>query len=219
MTTTISNDSEKQDSIDLILRYQAGDRLALDALCSRYYERVRRMVALRVGHLLRDIAEIDDVVQETFLSAMRAIDRFELREEGRLVNWLACIAERKVLDMLQHANRPKRERGRAVSLEDLRQAGAASSSVGWDPPGDATQAPDRAERNELAVLLDRCLAKLDARHREVILLRDFAGGTWKYVAEELGCVSAEAARKLYSRARVALVVLMQNLVQRPHPAE
>lgn len=212
MNSTISSasGSGRQDSIQLIRRYQGGDGRALNELFDRYYEPVRRIVALRAGKR-RSMADVEDVVQETFLAAMRAFDRFELREDCRVVNWLARIAERKLLDLVQHENRPKRERGRAVSLEDLR-AGGSNSTLGWDPPADATAVPERAERNELALVLDRCLAELDERQREAILLHDFAGGTWSFVAEELGCSTADAARKVYSRARVALVVRMQGRV-------
>ena len=47
MTTTISSDSQRQDSVQLIQRYQGGDALAMNELFRRYYEPVRRIVALR----------------------------------------------------------------------------------------------------------------------------------------------------------------------------
>lgn len=201
-----------RESIHLIRKYQEGESGALGVLFARYYKRVQRIVAIRAAALGHRSAEVDDVVQETFLAAMRSFDRFEVREEGRLINWLARIAEHKLIDALKRDHAPRRDCGREVSLEGLQGSDASRSSVAWDLTADSTQVAERAERNEMTAILDECLAGLDERQREVILLRDYAGGSFKFIAEEMGCVSDEAARKTYTRARVELVSRVQGRV-------
>lgn len=212
MTESTLEGGRTRESVHLIRRYQAGEQGALAELFARYYDRVHRIVAIRARSLMGGVGDVDDVVQETFLSAMRSFDRFELRDECRLINWLARIAEHKVIDILKRETAPKRDRRLEVSLEALNGSDVMHSSVAFDLMADSTQVPDRAERDELAGILDGCLGELAEHQREVILLRDFAGGSWKFISDEMGCASDEAARKLYSRARVALVSRMRGRV-------
>src|SRR5579862_3734773 len=78
------------DDVELVRRARAGDAWAHEAIYRRYVQRVAR-VAQR---LLRDPAEVDDVVQETFLIAFEKIDA--LAEPAALRGWLTQIAVSRV---------------------------------------------------------------------------------------------------------------------------
>ena len=67
---------------ELVERARAGERTAFDLLVARYQRRLLRLVL----RLLRDPAEAEDVVQETFLKAYRALPRF--RGEAAFYTWL-----------------------------------------------------------------------------------------------------------------------------------
>jgi DNA-directed RNA polymerase specialized sigma24 family protein len=54
------------------------------------------------------------------------------------------------------------------------------------------------------------LAQLSERHRELILLRDYAGSSWEAIADELGLPSPDAARMLHARALVKLGALLRK---------
>jgi DNA-directed RNA polymerase specialized sigma24 family protein len=84
-------------SLDLVLRAQGGDQASLNRLCERYYDRVRRIVRLRLGSRLRESVDSGDILQETFLAAVRSIENFEMREEASLINWLSRLAERQII--------------------------------------------------------------------------------------------------------------------------
>ena len=71
-------------------------------------------------------------------------------------------------------------------------------------PGSSPRLASQVANREREEILDECIAKLEAKHRDVILHRDYAGGSWEWVAEERGNTSSEAARKLYARARIEL---------------
>lgn len=199
-------------SLILIRLYQQGNQDAGNELFSRYYPKVQRIVRIRARSRGLDLDAAEDVVQETFLAAARSFSDFEVREEGALVNWLATIAEHEILDELRKRHSSKRDPEKEIPLT----SGEPSDS---DPVGavhasaiahDTTQVPDKAARRELSSLIDECLLALEQSHREVILLRRFAECTWELVAKEVGCASADSARKLYGRACKSLDVEMRR---------
>src|SRR6185436_18440399 len=101
-------------TLDLLRRAQQGERPALERLLERYYERVRRIVRLRLGPSLRRRLESGDILQETFLAAVRNFARFELRDEGSFINWLAVLAENQIRDAADHHGAQKRAMLRQV---------------------------------------------------------------------------------------------------------
>lgn len=188
------------ESIELVRRAQEGDGAAVDRLITRYYERVRRIVGVRMGPLLRERMDSVDIAQETFLDALRLFDRFEVRSESSLIRWLAKIAELRVSEALQKMRAAKRDPARQERFDRLTSTQAmAVEPVATDP----TPSADAAGR-EGKERFDVCLALLSEDYREVILLRDFAGASWEEVAQALGKATADSARMLHSRAMAEL---------------
>src|SRR5262245_12995939 len=86
------------ETILLVRAAQRGDAEALEALFTRYLPRVRQIVALRLGWRLRQLLEVDDIVQEVLLDAFQGLGQFEPRSEGSFRNWLARTVEREIVD-------------------------------------------------------------------------------------------------------------------------
>jgi len=193
-------------SIDLIQQAQSGDREALNKLFARYYERVRRIVRLRLGRRLRATVDSGDILQETFIHAVRAIQNFEVRDDASLTNWLSRLAERQIIAQADYHGAKKRDSKRSVPLE---------VSAGDDEPfeiayaDDQTRPLERLADAEQAGIVEACIAELSEEHRELILLRNYAGASWEAVAEELGRPSAAAARMMHARAMVELGKLVK----------
>jgi RNA polymerase sigma-70 factor (ECF subfamily) len=179
-------------TIDLVRLAQAGEKGALDRLCARYYERVRVLVRARLAPPLRRIVDSGDVLQETFLQAVRNFDRFEMREDAALIHWLAKISERQVVAIVDRERTQKRDRAREVAL-DVATAGSHAS----DDPGDApAEATARSEEDEAVAA---CLDELAPEQREVILLRDYAGASWPMIVEEHARALVELGRRLRAK--------------------
>src|SRR5262245_29002800 len=85
-------------TLQLVRRVQSGDRAALQPLFERYYDRVRRIARVRLGAGLRQRMDSGDIVQETFIAALSGFDRFELRDEASLLQWLAVLLENRIRD-------------------------------------------------------------------------------------------------------------------------
>ena len=150
----------------------AGE-LAFDQL----YRSSRDDVYAYAAGLLRDTAAAEDVTATAFERAYRKRSRFD-PDRGNPRAWLFGIARNAALDEL-------RRRGRQVEL-------AA------DPVDAASLAdPHPAERSELRLVLASALAKLEARERELVALKFFAGLSNGEIAQVLGITESNAGTKLH----------------------
>ena len=181
----------------------------MNRLCERYYDRVRRIVRVRLGSKLRESVDSCDIVQETFMAAVRALSNFELREGASLINWLSRIAEHQIIAQADFHGAKKRDHDRVERLTST-SARSSTASVANVHVDDHTSPPDAVAREEEKRRLERCLAKLSGEYRELIILRDFAGASWEAVAEETGRPSAAAARMMHARAKIELGKLMRE---------
>ena len=189
-------------SLELVSRAQSGDKQALERLVARYYPRVFRVVRSRMGANLRRLEAPEDIVQNTFLAALGALERFEAREDAALIDWFARLVEHQLNDVFKHHTALKRDASRRVSLEGT---GPASDRLPIQPVAQEPTALERLSQAEAAGLLDECVAELPDDLREAIVLRDHAAASWALIAERLGRPSEGAARELYRRAQVRLM--------------
>jgi len=197
-------------SLDLVLRAQQGDQHALNRLCERYYDRVRRIVRLRLGPRLRERVDSGDILQETFLAAVRSLQSFEMREEASLINWLSRLAERQIIAAADYHGAKKRDSRRDVSLSGpIGPTDTVTVRIGIEDSG-LMRPLDLVADAEEQKIVERCLEELPDEYRELILLRNYAGASWESVAEETGRPSAAAARMMHARALVELGKLVRK---------
>lgn len=170
---------------------QAGDPKVLASLFEAYADRLYR---LALG-LLRDPAQAEDVVQETFLAAMTHLDRFEGR--SRVSTWLYRVAYNAALTRLRRkpeepppADEPEHEEARSVPLP--------RALIEWRMSPEQILADHEAREQ-----LDQAIGHLPESLRAVFLLRDVEGLSTAETAEALG-LSEGAAKVRLHRARLAL---------------
>lgn len=201
---------EITQSLDLVLRAQEGDQAALNRLCERYYDRVRRIVRLRLGARLRETVDSGDILQETFMAAVRSLDSFEMREEASLVNWLSRLAERQIIAAADYHGAKKRDRRRNVSLSGSIGDTQSLRTISTLPDDRSPLPSDATATVEEQRIVEDCLQRLPEEYRELILLRNYAGASWETVAEETGRPSAAAARMMHARAMIELGKLVRE---------
>jgi RNA polymerase sigma-70 factor (ECF subfamily) len=177
------------DERDLVTRLQAGDKAAC-AQCVELHSPGVYRLALR---LLSDEAEAEDVVQETFLSAFRAIDKFEWR--AGLSTWLYRIAYNAAMMHL------RRRQPLAVSVEMPGEAGEDQEPrelFDWCclPEQDFETAEARGQ-------LEAAIRALPEKLRAVFVLRELEGLSTEATAETLG-LSIENVKTRLHRARLWL---------------
>jgi RNA polymerase sigma-70 factor (ECF subfamily) len=182
------------ESMMLLDQAQGGDQDALGALLDRYQERLRRIVSIRMSSDLRSCVESMDIVQDVFALAAQHLDGLTADQPASILQWLSRIAENTMTSAWRRQYAQKRDRKREVGLTDAVRTTAA-----------ATDQPDElAARRELEALVDEAVAALPPDDREVIMLRTYYGGSWDFVAKQLGRPGADAARQLHRRARIRL---------------
>ncbi len=180
---------------DLVRRARSGEFEAFDRLVARHERRVYTLAR----RILRRPEDAEDVVQETFLSAMKHLKGF--REEAAFPTWLLRIATNHALKILR-----KRRGLRTVPLEESRRSDDENRGPVPRPVYIAKWREDaerEADRPEIRRLLDRALTELDPKHRAVFLLRDVEGLSTEDAAKALGISVANTKVRLL-RARLKL---------------
>lgn len=178
---------------DLVDGLRAGDAAAYRTFVDENSASVYGL-ALK---LLGDEQEAEDVLQETFLSAFRAIDRFEGR--SKLSTWLYRIAYNASLMHLR-----KRERMTTFSLDQPYGDEEQARPVAGDLLLDWSTVPDdRLLTAEARQEMDRAIAQLPESLRSAFILRDIQGLSGAETAEILG-ISVQAVKNRLHRARLSL---------------
>ena len=167
-------ETDRLDDAALVARARRGGAWAHEAI----YRRHVRLVASVAQRMLRDPAEVDDVVQETFLIAFEKLDR--LSEPGALRGWLTQIAVSRV-----------HRRFRFWRWTRLWSADELAACLEDQATEDASQ----EQRTELA-LIDRALASMSLKLRTPWLLRHVLGHELAEVATACGYSLATCKRRL-----------------------
>jgi len=189
-----SPDGDEPESIPfLIERAQNGDQEALDRLFERCYPVIRRLAHGRLPDSIRGEKDTSDLVQITFLRALRGLKGFQSRWEDAWLIYLRRILFNHLRDEVRRAKRlPERE----VYPDD-------------DGPS-AIESPEPAPLDK-AVVQERVLAyrvalmRLSPPEREAVILRLEQGERYDKIAAMLGLPSKDAARMMVNRsiARIA----------------
>jgi RNA polymerase sigma-70 factor, ECF subfamily len=161
----------------LVLRYQRGDQSAFDELYRRYYPRLHLYCQRRV----RDTHVSEELAQEAFVRALRAMPRFA--GERRFYPWMTVIAQRLCID--HHRRTARVEPSAEIDLGVV------------DADHDALFAAVDHDH------LSQAMEQLAPRHREVLGLREGRGWSYTQIAEHLD-VPVTTVEALLHRARKAL---------------
>ncbi len=175
MTEPAATAAANPSDAELVQAYQRGDERGATELVLRHARAVARFLAGAGA----DPADLEDLVQETFLRAFRAARRW--RGEASFRTWLLAIARNRLRD---HHRRHGRRR--VLPLEE-------ADALAHDDPAAALEARDLGAR------LEHQLARLPRLQREVFLLRAQQGLDYQAIAEALGTTPG-AARVHYHHA-------------------
>lgn len=178
-------------SMDLVRRYQDGDPKALEALLSRYQDRIRRIVRIRLGSRLREQVESMDIVQQANMVVMRRLGELQVHDNASILKWLSQIVLNQIRDTYHYFEAERRDVDRVVNLDMDPDDGARHRS-GWQLAGDDPLPEEHAWRTELRSILDESMLLLKEDYREIILRRDYIGEDWSTIATEMGFVEHKA---------------------------
>lgn len=187
------------DETDLLARLRAGDDQAYEELVRKFGGRM--LAAAR--RILPSDEDAQEAVQEAFLSAFTAIERF--KGDSKIGTWLHRIAINSALMRLRSL---KRHEGR---IEDLLPTYTETGGFAAMPDPWSEEADSRLLREEARAVVRARIEDLPETYRVALLLRDIEGFTNDDLAESLG-ITVNAAKIRVHRARQALRTLLDSYV-------
>ena len=183
----MSNESQTVVDKKLVERVQAGDKTAFDLLVRKYQHKI---IAL-IGRYVYDFHEAQDVAQETFIKAYRALPKF--RGDSAFYTWLYRIA-------INTAKNHVVSRGRKpvdVDVDD------AQFFEGDHQLKDIATPENELYKDELDLVIKRTLNKLPEDLRMALTLREFEGMSYDEIARVMDCPVGTVRSRIF-RARETL---------------
>jgi RNA polymerase sigma factor (sigma-70 family) len=187
---------ELESTFHLLERARAGDQEALERLFARHLKPLQRWARGRLPKWARDLADTDDLVQDTLAQTFKRIEGFEPRRVGSLQAYL----RQAVLNRIRNELRRKGRQPHATDLDGLEVESVES-------PLEQAIGREAVERYEGA------LQRLKAEEREAIIARVEMGYSFEELAEALGKPTPDAARKTARRALVRLAEEMKRAAE------
>jgi RNA polymerase sigma-70 factor (ECF subfamily) len=190
--------SDREVDQQLVERVQGGDKQAFGLLVSKYQRKLYRLLA----RLVRDPAEVEDLAQETFIKAYRALGSF--RGESAFYTWLYRIG-------INTAKNHLAAQGRRVPSS----TGLDSAEVEGIEGGERLRDFDTPERHlmtrQIAETVDEAMAGLPDELREAITLRELEGLSYEDIASAMGCPIGTVRSRIF-RAREAIASRLRPLL-------
>ena len=183
---------------NLLNQYLSGDKSAISSLIERHSRRVRDYIHMMVKD--RDVA--DDIFQETFIKAVRVIDEGRYTDKAKFLSWILRIAHNQVIDYFR-----AQRQDRSVSETD----------AGYDVLGTLRLSERTVEDSMVSEQIERdvraLVELLPAEQREVVMMRYFAGLSFKDIAEQTDVsINTALGRMRYALINLRRMIKEKNIV-------
>ncbi|MDG1144806.1 MAG: RNA polymerase sigma factor RpoE [Burkholderiales bacterium] len=182
--------TEREKDHSLVQRVQRGDKVAFEMLFTKYQRRVSRLVS----RFVRSDAEVEDIVQESFIKAYRALGSF--RGDSAFYTWLYRIAVNTAKNHLVSASK------RPISLSQFEK----NDDDDFEEDhfmSDAATPESELITKQIAETVNKTMNELPADLREAIMLREIEGMSYEDIADSMGCPIGTVRSRIF-RAREAI---------------
>ena len=188
----------------LVARVQGGDSAAFDLLVRKYQHRI----AALISRYVHDWSEVQDVAQDTFIRAYRAIGNF--RGDAQFYTWLHRIAVNTAKNhLVSHSRRPP--------TDDIEVETAEQFESGLRLRENAT--PERElMRQQLEQTVMRAVERLPEELREAIGMREVEGLSYEEIAQRMQCPIGTVRSRIF-RAREAIDNELRPLLGEDRPSQ
>ena len=187
MTDTVDADAL------LVERAQRGDQRAFEMLVVKYQRRIERLIS----RMVRDDGLVEDVAQETFIRAYRALPQF--RGDSAFYTWLYRIAVNTAKKLLVERKRdPVISESTLVSHDDGDETSRAENELSDGETPEAVLAS-----KEIAATVNAAIDALSEDLRQAIVLREIEGLSYEEIADVMNCPIGTVRSRIF-RAREAI---------------
>ncbi|MDO8699471.1 MAG: RNA polymerase sigma factor RpoE [Rhodoferax sp.] len=195
-------DATNSDAM-LVERAVAGDQGAFELLVIKYQRRIQRLI----GRMVRDVDLIDDIAQETFIRAYRALHQF--RGDAQFYTWLYRIAVNTAKKFLLELKRDPTVSENAFKSDD---DGDETSWAGNEPTASETPESLLAAK-EIASAVNQALEALPEDLRQALTLREIEGLSYEEIAEMMNCPIGTVRSRIF-RAREAVSAKVKPMLEK-----
>jgi RNA polymerase sigma-70 factor, ECF subfamily len=185
----------------LVQRAQAGDKKAFGLLVDKYHRKLGRLLS----RMIRDQAEVEDVVQESFIKAYRALHNF--RGDSAFYTWLYRIGINTAKNYLVSQGR-RPQVLQEVEIEDVENFEDGNEMRTMETPETAMMT------KEIAQTVNDTVASLPEELRTAITLREMDGLSYEEIAEVMQCPIGTVRSRIF-RARETIAVKLRPLLDTP----
>lgn len=187
-----TSDNDKE----LVKRAKQGDRVAFDALVTKYQYRVINLV----GRFVKDEDEAQDVAQEAFIKAYRGLANF--RGDSTFYTWLYQVVINSAKNYI--VSKSRKTPPRAIDIEEAEHMGAASMKELDTPEGHMLT-------EEIERVVWQAIQELQEDLKTAITLREIDGMTYEEIASVMDCPVGTVRSRIF-RARAAIDKYLKPLL-------
>lgn len=186
----------------LVERTVAGDQKAFELLVIKYQRRIQRLI----GRMVRDVDLVEDIAQETFIRAYRALAQF--RGEAQFYTWLYRIAVNTAKKFLLEFKHDPVVMQAALRSQDEEDETSQRLS---EPISDETPESVLAAK-EIAAVINAAMAALPDDLRQAVTLREIEGLSYEEIASVMDCPIGTVRSRIF-RAREAISTKVKPLLE------
>jgi len=191
--------SDREVDQQLVERVQRGDKHAFDLLVIKYQRRLARLLS----QFIRDQAEVEDIAQETFIKAYRALSSF--RGDSAFYTWLYRIGINTAKNYLVSQGRKAPTTVNGFDNED------AENFEGADALREMNTPESELMGKQVAQTVNQSLDALPEELRTAIILREIEGLGYEEIANIMGCPIGTVRSRIF-RAREAVAEKLRPLL-------
>lgn len=200
LESAIKTDSRELDQV-LVTQAQQGDKKAFGMLVEKYHRKLSRLLS----RMIRDQAEVEDVVQESFIKAYRALHNF--RGDSAFYTWLYRIGINTAKNYLVSMGR-KPQVLQDVEIEDVENFDEGDEMRSMDTPETVMMT------KEIAQTVNDTIAGLPDELRTAITLRELEGLSYEDIASIMQCPIGTVRSRIF-RARETIAQKLRPLLDTP----
>ncbi len=187
----------------LVQRTLAGDQAAFGLLVTKYQRRIQRLI----GRMVRDVDLVEDIAQETFIRAYRALHQF--RGDAQFYTWLYRIAVNTAKKFLLELKRDP------VVLENILASDDDADETSWRGGEPTTQETPESvlAAKEIGLAVNAALQALPEDLRQALTLREIEGLSYEEISEAMDCPIGTVRSRIF-RAREAISGKVRPMLER-----
>ena len=186
----------------LVERTVAGDQKAFELLVVKYQRRIARLI----GRMVRDVDLVEDIAQETFIRAYRALAQF--RGEAQFYTWLYRIAVNTAKKALGDLKRDP-----LVSESALRGRDDDDETSSVENELTTSETPETVlAAKEIAATVNSAMEALPEELRQAVTLREIEGLSYEEIAEVMNCPIGTVRSRIF-RAREAISAKVKPMLE------